>query len=209
MESDAESVNPSPVAPVAGIVLAAGRSSRMGAPKALMAVEGKSFLEHAVRVLREGGCEPVVVVLSAAGEPRQRVLASAAGALVVENPDPGAEQIASLRLGLDLLGGEVAAAMVMPVDHPLTSRETVAALIAAFDARGAPIVRPVFQEQPGHPVLFARSVWPELAEPDLDEGAREILQRHHPDIENVPVDDHGVTVDIDTPADYARDVPEK
>ncbi|HUP00032.1 MAG TPA: nucleotidyltransferase family protein [Gemmatimonadota bacterium] len=193
---------------VAGVVLAAGRSSRMGSPKPLLDLGGETFLDHAVEVLRDGGCEPVVVVLPASGKAldRERRIAAAAGAVVIENPNPGAEQIDSLRLALASLGSETAAAVVLPVDHPQAGPDVVAALIAAFRARGAPLVRPVHRGTPGHPVLFARRLWPELAEPDLVEGARDVVHRHHDEMEEVPVEEHGVTVDVNTPEEYEREV---
>lgn len=190
---------------IAGIVLAAGRSSRMGEPKALLEVEGVTFLERAVRILREGGCAPVVAVVppgEAAG--RMGALAAGGGGTAVENPDAGAEQVDSLRVGLAAIGPAAAAAVVLPVDHALARERTVAVLIAAFRASGAPIVRPDRGGRPGHPVLFARSVWSELSAPELDEGARDVVHRHREAIEDVPVDDEGVTVDINTPEEYAR-----
>lgn len=190
---------------VAGIVLAGGRSTRMGKPKALLLIEGTTFLERAIRVLAEGGCDPVVAVLSP-GEPGDGFLALArrAGARAVVNPDPEAEQIDSLRHGLHAIGPGVRGAAVLPVDHPRVRSATVAALLAAFRKSGAPVVRPVHRERPGHPVLFARELWKELEAPDLEHGARDIVHRHHAEIHEVPVDDPGIAIDVDTPEEYGR-----
>ncbi|MGH7557627.1 MAG: nucleotidyltransferase family protein [Gemmatimonadota bacterium] len=193
--------------PVAGIVLAGGRSSRMGEPKALLDVEGTSFLERAARVLAEGGCDPVFVVVPP-GETGERLLelARRAGARGIVNPEPDAEQIDSLRVGLEALEPHVVAAAVLPVDHPRVRTATIAALLAAFHASGAPIVRPIYGDRPGHPVLFARDLWTELRAPDLEEGARDVVHRHHGEIEEVPVDDPGLVIDVNTPEEYAREV---
>lgn len=192
---------------VAGIVLAAGRSSRMGRSKALLPVGDETFLESAVRTLREGGCDPVVAVLPADGDAeRLTTLVESAGGRPAVNPDPGSEQVDSLRVGLEAVGAGPAATIVLPVDFPLAGPGIVRRLIETFRARGAPIVRPIHHAQPGHPVLFARDLWAELADPDLDEGARDVVHRHHAEIEDVPVDDRGVTVDVDTPEDFAREV---
>lgn len=192
---------------VAGIVLAAGRSSRMGRSKALLPVGDETFLESAVRTLREGGCDPVVAVLPADGDAeRLTALVESAGGRPAVNPDPGSEQVDSLRVGLQAVGEGPAATIVLPVDFPLAGPGIVRRLIETFRARGAPIVRPIHHAQPGHPVLFARDLWAELAGPDLDEGARDVVHRHHAEIEDVPVDDRGVTVDVDTPEDFAREV---
>lgn len=191
---------------IAGIVLAAGRSERMGRSKALLEIGGETFLERAIGILADGGCEEIVAVLGrgeaggAAGE-----LARGRGAEPVENPR-GGEQIDSLRLGLAAVPADAAAAIVLPVDHPLADAGTVAALIAEFEASRAPIVRPVYRDRPGHPVLFARGLWPELSDPDLEAGARDVVHRHVEAIRDVPIEDRGVTVDVDTPADYRREV---
>lgn len=195
--------------PVAGIVLAGGRSRRMGEPKAFLDVEGTSFLERAARVLAEGGCHPVLAVVPP-GETGERLveLALKAGARGLVNPDADAEQIDSLRLGLSALETGIVAAAVLPVDHPRVRGTTVAALIAAFRSTGAPIVRPVCEERPGHPVVFARELWTELQAPDLEQGARDVVHRYHGQIEEVPVDDPGIVIDVNTPEEYAREVKE-
>ena len=192
---------------VAGIVLAAGRSSRMGEPKALLEVGGGTFLERAIDILVEGGCSAVTVVLGP-GETSRRAgeIARRSGAQPVENPRADAEQIDSLRIGLESLPEDAEAAVVLPVDHPLAEARTVRELVRGFRASGQPIVRPVYDEKPGHPVLFARGIWNELAEPDLAEGAREVVHRHAGEILDVAIGDRGVAVDIDTPEDYRREV---
>ncbi len=194
-------------APVAGIVLAGGRSTRMGEPKALLDMEGTSFLERAARVLAEGGCDPVLAVVPP-GETGERLLelARKAGARGIMNPQSDAEQIDSLRLGLGALEPEVVAAAVLPVDHPRVQAATITALLAAFRTSGAPIVRPTHGDHPGHPVLFARELWTELQAPDLEQGARDVVHRHQAEIEEVPVDDPGVAIDVNTLEEYTREL---
>lgn len=201
---------PRPGSAVAGVVLAAGRSSRMGRAKALLPVGEQTFLESAVRTLREGGCDPVVAVLPPNGDAGRMVaLVESAGGTPTVNPDPEAEQVDSLRRGLERLGEGPAAAIVLPVDFPLAGPGVVRRLIEAFRGRGAPIVRPIHHARPGHPVLFARDLWSELSDPGLEEGARDVVHRHHAEIEDVVVDDRGVTVDVDTPEDFAREVADR
>ncbi len=190
---------------IAGIVLAAGRSARMGSPKALLEVGDRTFLERAIGILERGGCADVIAVLGR-GEVVGRAgeLARAHGAKPVESP--GGEQIESLRLGLAAVPADAAAAVVLPVDHPLADARTVAALIGEFEATGSPIVRPVYRDRPGHPILLARGLWLEFADPALEEGARDVIHRHAEEIHDVPINDRGVTVDIDTPAEYQREI---
>lgn len=194
---------------VAGIVLAAGRSSRMGEPKALLEVGGVTFLERAVGILQKGGCTTVTAVL-APGETGRRTgdIARRKGADVVENPRADTEQVDSLRIGLERLPQDADAAVVLPVDHPLAEARTVRELIRGFRASGQPIVRPVYHDRPGHPVLFGRAIWKELSAPDLGEGARDVIHAHAEEILDVAIGDRGVSVDIDTPEDYRREMGE-
>ena len=190
---------------IAGIVLAAGRSRRMGEPKAFLRLEGRSFLERAVAALREGGCgEGVVVVGPPLDEVARRTAdaAEALGARVAVNPDPGAEQVDSLRAGLRALGAEVTAAAMLPVDVPEVSPALVRALIAALRAADAPVAVPAREGKHGHPVLFARRVWPELLADPLPEGARTVVHAHREALAEVPVPT--LAADVDTPEDFRR-----
>lgn len=195
---------------VVGIVLAAGRSQRMGEPKPLLEIDGQTFLERAITTLRSGGCASVIVVLSPSESTQtMREIAESAGAHVVENPNSKSEPIDSLRIGLDGAPTDARAAAVLPVDHPVVRESTVAALVRAFESRGSIIVRPVFGDRPGHPIVLERSVWGELAEPDLPEGTRTVVRRHLAEIDHVVVDDPGVRANIDTPDDYARELEKR
>lgn len=192
---------------IVGIVLAAGRSRRMGEPKPLLVFRGATFLERAVRALRGGGCERVVVVAGPDGDPVARRIAEAAraaGAEVATNPVPNAEQVDSLRAGLAALPPEAQAAVVAPADVPGMDAAAVGALVEAFRARGAPVVRATHAGRHGHPVLFARRVFPELFADPLPEGARTVIHAHAGEVEEVPVASPAVLLDVDTPADYRR-----
>ncbi|HET7460008.1 MAG TPA: nucleotidyltransferase family protein [Longimicrobium sp.] len=190
---------------IAGIVLAAGRSRRMGSPKAFLRLGERTFLERAVTALREGGCARVVVVAGPAGDPLGREVADAAaqlGADVAVNPDPASEQVDSLRAGLRALEDEAEAAVVLPVDVPGVTAELVGAVIGVFRARAAPVVQPYDGTRHGHPVLFARAVWPELLHGDLPDGARTVIHAHAAERAEVRVP--RLHADVDTPDDYRR-----
>ena len=191
----------------AGVVLTAGRSRRMGAPKALLTLEGVTFLSRIVRAIAGGGCSKVVVVTSesADGDAGARISeeSAALGAAVVLNPDPASEQIDSLRVALGSLPAGVEGIVVAPVDSPGVTPEVVAALIDAV-RQGAVVAVPTFAGRRGHPVAFSARVLPELLEPGLPEGARTILRRHESEVAELPLDEPGVLLDVDTPQDYAR-----
>lgn len=190
---------------IAGIVLAAGRSRRMGSPKAFLRLGQATFLERAVAALRSGGCDRVIVVAGPASDPPAREIADAAGHLGAEvavNPDPGSEQVDSLRAGLRVAGDDAEAAVVTPVDVPGVTAELVRAVIDAFRATAAPVVQPYDGERHGHPVLFARRVWPELLDGELPDGARTVIHAH--DAERAEVRVPRLHADVDTPDDYRR-----
>lgn len=184
---------------VAGLVLAAGRSERMGEPKPLLEIEGRTFLEATITALRDGGCTQVTAVVASSDA---ATTARSAGAGVTEGR-PDGEQIDSLRSGLDALDDNVAAAVVLPVDHPRVRPATVGTLIDAWRTESSAVVRPVHVGRPGHPTVFPRRVWAALRDPDLADGARSVVERER--VVDVPVDDPGVLVDIDTPDDLSRE----
>jgi xanthine dehydrogenase accessory factor len=202
---------------VYGIVLAAGRSARMGRPKALLPAAGGSFLAVAASVLRDGGCRRVLAVLPPAAAPKVAPdeagadpalagwLAEAAAAAacdVVAGAPAGSEQIASLRRGVEALPADAAAVVVLPVDHPAVRPATVAALIAAWRRSGAGAVRPLHAGSPGHPLLLDRRLFSDLFEGPLPEGVRTILARRPDAVVDVEVADPGILTDVDTPGEY-------
>ena len=184
---------------IAGIVLAAGRSRRMGEPKAFLRLDGITFLEHAIRALRDGGCGEVWVV---AGDDAVADAAVALGARVAMNADPAAEQIDSLRVGLRALPEHAEAAAVALVDVPEVEAATVRAVGDAFLATRAPVVVPAREGKHGHPVLFARAAWAELLDAALEGGARTVVHAHEADRVEVPVG--ALPEDVDTPDDLRR-----
>lgn len=190
---------------ICGIVLAAGRSRRMGQPKAFLRAGESTFLEHAVRVLSDGGCELVIVVTGPLSNETARQVAEDAALLdagIAVNPDPASEQADSLRIALFALPPETDAVVVAPVDVPDVSAALVASVIDAWRRTSAPVAVPARDGRHGHPVLFDRRVFRELMRTDLPEGARTIVHAHAADLAAVPVD--ALAPDLDTPEDYRR-----
>jgi len=200
---------------IAAILLAAGESRRMGSPKALLAIQGTTFLGRILETLATAPTPeigPIRVVLGArAGDIREAsapILQRFASRVEpIENPMWRKGQVSSLRVGLDGLeetGAE--AVMVALVDHPLVTPDTVAAIAAAWRSSPRSIVIPTFRDRRGHPVVFPRALWPELRNAPDQVGARAVVLAHHMEIREVPVDDEGIVKDIDTREQYATDV---
>ncbi|MFD5913985.1 NTP transferase domain-containing protein [Streptomyces massasporeus] len=190
---------------VAGLLLAAGGGRRLGGrPKALLPHRGRPLVEHAVRVLREGGCATVHVVLGAqAGDVRAR--ASLPGCVLVDNPDWEQGMGSSLRAGLDSLAGTGArAALVSLVDQPGIGPEAVARVLAAYEGEES-LVCAAYDGVRGHPVLFGAAHWTGIAATATgDRGARAYLKEHRTAIALVECGDVARPFDIDTEADLAH-----
>jgi nicotine blue oxidoreductase len=197
---------------VAGLLLAAGGGRRLGGrPKALLPYGGRPLIEHAVRVLWEGGCDAVHVVLgAAAAEVRER--ADLGGCVVVENPSWADGMGSSLRAGLASLAAGTSpaspaagAALIGLVDQPGVGAATVARVLAAAragDDLPSALVAAAYNGRRGHPVLIGASRWPGVAAGAAgDRGARTYLREHTGQTVLVECADIGDPSDIDTPAD--------
>jgi molybdenum cofactor cytidylyltransferase len=198
---------PSASAPaLAGIILAAGESSRMGRDKALLPLGPQTFVERLLSVL-QGAARPIVVVLGYHADDIESAIARAVartpGARVECNPDYRQGQLSSLKVALRALAHEsVSGAILCLVDHPAISRTVVDQLRERFADTHAPIVIPSYRGRRGHPVLFAASLFPELLAAPVSEGARVVVHAHERDIAFVDTDDDSVLWDIDRPEDY-------
>ncbi len=183
----------------AGLVLAAGSGSRFGGPKALVEIDGELLVQRAVRILAEGGCDPVVVVVGAAA---QQVRDQVPGVTCVRCEHWSEGMGASLRTGLAFL--ESAACVVALVDQPLVTSVAVRRLLAARDT-GAVAAVATYAGKPRNPVLLDASVWPEVSALAVgDQGARPWLRDNAPRVTFVPCDDVGSPFDIDTPDDLQQ-----
>jgi nicotine blue oxidoreductase len=192
---------------IAGLLLAAGGGRRLGGrPKALLTHRGRPLVEHAVRVLREGGCEVVHVVLGASAD-LVRERAELPGCVLVENPEWAEGMGSSLRAGLASLTAEalpVDAALVSLVDQPGIGAEAVARVRSAYRSRDA-LVAASYEGKRGHPVLFGVDRWAGIAAGAVgDQGARDYLKEHRDAIALVDCSDVAEPYDIDTEADLAH-----
>ncbi|MEU8248977.1 nucleotidyltransferase family protein [Nonomuraea sp. NPDC048916] len=176
---------------VAGLLLAAGQGSRLGMPKALVTYGGERLVDRGVRLLEEGGCHPVVVVLGAA-------TVQVRGAVTVRNPDWASGMGSSLRTGLAALPEAAEAVVIALVDQPFIRPEAVRRLVAA----GAEVAVATYGGRRRNPVLIARRHFAEVAELAVgDVGARPFLKAHPGLVTEVPCDGLGDPADIDTPED--------
>lgn len=178
----------------AGLLLAAGAGWRFGGPKALVELDGELLVQRGVRLLRDAGCEPVLVVLGAAAD---EVRPHVREAEVVFAEDWAEGMGASLRAGLAALTGTAATACVVAlVDQPLVRPDAVRALVRA----GGPAAVATYDGSPRNPVLLSREIWPGVAAAASgDIGARGWLRAHPELVKRVPCE--GSAFDVDTAED--------
>jgi CTP:molybdopterin cytidylyltransferase MocA len=182
----------------AGLVLAAGGSTRMGRPKLLLRLaDGRTLLAAAVEAAAGAGLDPVVVVLGADAERTRPAVPAAPAVRVIVNERWAEGLSSSMRAGLDVCGG-ADAVLVTLADLAGQTSDRFRAVAAA--AAGAPLVVPVTSHgRATHPVLFGRSLWEELRALSGDRGAREVVRRHLGEAARVELPP---LRDVDTEADY-------
>jgi len=184
--------------PIAAIVLAAGRSTRMGRCKQLLPLNERPALQRVLDALSEGQVERMAVVLG----PQGMEVSSAAEApntILVTNPDPAGDMASSVLADLAALDSSYAAILIALADMPLIRPATIQSLIQSYRHAPCAVLVPTYRERGGHPPLFAQSVLRRLRP---GETLRDLRQRYKQDTRRLPVDDPGILLDMDTPEDY-------
>ena len=185
---------------VSAIVLAAGRSSRMGAFKPLLPFGNSTVIETCLDQLDKAGAEGIVVVLGHRGDEvreqlQQRNLAFAF------NADPDAPMSTSIARGIERVRNDAGCVLITPVDHPAVSSDTITQIIRKWKA-GHALVQPEHQGRGGHPVLIDLHYRDELQNLDPNNGLRGLFAEHRQEVLRLPVESPFVAQDMDTWDDY-------
>ncbi len=185
---------------LAAILLAAGRSTRMGGPNKLIAeISGRPLVRVAAEELLASRARPVIVVT---GHQRERVAAALKGldVVLVHNPDYADGLSTSLRAGITAVPADADGAIVCLADMPQVDAGLIERLLGAFDPeKGALIVMPTTDGKRGNPMVWSRRFFPELAAIDGDVGARNLIAQYPEAVAEVPVTGKAALVDVDTP----------
>ncbi len=187
---------------VAAIILAAGRSKRMGAFKPLLPFGPKTVIETCIENMRSGGVETVVVVLGQG--PRADELKTHlqnSNVIFAINPDPESEMSASIACGVRVLPEGIQAVIINPVDHAAVPGEVVAVLLSEWK-QGARLVKPTWNQRGGHPVLIDLEFRAELLTLDPDGGLKSFFSHRQEQVRRVAVNSNYIARDMDTWDDY-------
>jgi len=192
---------------IIAVILSAGESSRMGRPKALLPVDGETFIEKIVGALARTRVGKIIVVLGHDAETLKRRLEHLAVAFLV-NADYKSGQLSSLQTAVRRLQSdrECDGMLVHLVDHPYISSTLVDMMIERFYESNKLIVVPRCQGKRGHPVIFSRALFAELLNAPLNQGAKAVVNAHRDETLEIETDDPGIAVDIDTPELYRQHV---
>ncbi len=180
----------------AGVILAAGESSRMGRDKALLPYANTTFLEHLIQLFLSH-VSPVVVVLGHHADLIRAALPSLPGLEIVVNPNYPAGQLSSLQTGLRTVTAD--SVLLTLVDHPAVAGSTLDRLLAHPHA---PLVIPRYRNRRGHPILLAGGLIGEILALPPEATAKQVIHSHLSEAILLDLDDPGILRDIDTPEDY-------
>ncbi len=179
----------------------------MGRPKALLPIDGQTFIERIVAALKQSGLERIVVVLGFnADEMRQKIAPLPVEIVVNSNYQQG--QLSSLQSAIRYLESDqnCEGMMVHLVDHPYIDPKLVGVMLRQFSETKSLIVVPRHQGKRGHPVIFSRTLFGELLDAPTDQGAEAVVNAHRDETLVIDTEDIGVTLDIDTPELYRQHV---
>jgi len=189
---------------IVGIILAAGKSERMGRPKTLLPFAGETVLGAVYKRLKSSSLNAVRVVL---GHRAQEILKKVElpDEEVVINTDYEQGMLSSVKAALKTAESlHPRGVLLYPVDHPDVSLKAIERLLEGFRSSGKAIVLPLFQGRRGHPVLFGSELFAELLAAPPDVGARQVVRSNPDKILEIEVGEPGVVLDIDTPEDFMR-----
>jgi molybdenum cofactor cytidylyltransferase len=209
MENKQASPNPQPPTPnplfISGVILAAGKSTRMGRPKQLLPLRGRPLLQHVIDAAAGSRLDEILLVLGHRADEVRAAIEIPDRMRIIFNAEFEAGQSSSLQVGLHSVDARAAAAAILLGDQPQISTELIDCVIQAFASDPAPILRPVFASSngcvPGHPVILQRSVWSDVMRLLGDEGARSLISAHPESVRELTIEGEAPR-DIDTQADF-------
>lgn len=197
---------------ITAIILAAGKSSRMGSPKMLLSWGGITIVEHVISVFAKAGVNNILVITGGAREQVEAIIRECQKKYPVQsvfNADYMAgDMLSSMQCGLRYLSEKDSeAALIGLGDQPQVQERSVRLLCEAYSQTQSPLVVPSFHMRRGHPWLVARKLWDEVIAMQSAQTPRDFLNAHAKDIHYVEMDTPTILADLDTPEEYLKFKP--
>jgi molybdenum cofactor cytidylyltransferase len=188
---------------ITAIILAAGRSARMGQPKMLLPWGKSTVLQTVISTVQAGGVDDILVVTGGSRQQIEMLIGKSVQTIFNEDYEKG-EMLSSIQVGLTAKMREASAALICLGDQPQIQERSVRRVCDAFLASKSNIVVPSYEMQRGHPWLVARSLWDELLGMKSPQTPRDFLKKYARKIHYVEVDTPSIIEDLDTPEDYLK-----
>ena len=192
---------------ISTIILAAGKSSRMGQPKMLLPWGDRTVLTHVISVFQNAEVEDILVVTGGFREQVEELVSGSNVKTVFNNEFEKSEMLTSIQCGLRALTRQTQAVLIGLGDQPQVQEGTVRKVCEAFRESKSNLVVPSYRMRRGHPWLVARPLWEEILEMQPPQSPRDLLNGHTQEIEYVTIDNPSIMQDLDTPEDYLKFKP--
>ena len=192
---------------IVAVVLSAGESSRMGRPKALLPIDGQTFIERIVAALKQTKVGKIIVILGHNARELEAKISHLPVKILI-NTDYKQAQLSSLQLAVRDLQADADCdgMLVHLVDHPYLAPALVQEMIRRFYETKKRIIVPKFHGKRGHPVIFSNALFGELLSAPMAEGAKAVVNAHRAETLEIDTQEEGIAVDIDTPELYQQHV---
>jgi molybdenum cofactor cytidylyltransferase len=192
---------------IVAVVLSAGESSRMGQPKALLPIDGQTFIEKIVAALKQTKVGKIIVILGHNARELEAKISHLPVRILI-NSDYKQGQLSSLQLAVRYLqaDSDCDGMLVHLVDHPYLAPALVEEMIRRFYETKKGIIVPKFHGKRGHPVIFSNALFGELLSAPIDVGAKSVVNAHRAETLEIDTQEEGIAVDIDTPELYQQHV---
>lgn len=176
----------------------------MGTPKALLNIGNTTFIQHIIETVESVGLTNNVVVLGFESQTIRETLSSFRGTIIVNEAwEQG--QLSSIMAGLNVLEQiSCDGVLIYPVDHPMISATLIQKMLESFQVANKKVVIPTYKGKRGHPIIISADLFTEINNASLNVGLREVVRAHKVDICEVPTEEEGVLINIDTPKDYQK-----
>ncbi len=185
------------------VILAAGDSTRMGYPKALLPFGERTFVTQILDIVKGVSLHPPCLILGRHAPAIEPIIADQ-GCIVLINPDPEKGQLSSIQLAVGHFQPSCGGCLIWPVDQPAVSMTLVQDLVRLFCRSEPALAMPLCRQKRGHPAIFHRRLFDELLAEPTGKGLKELVYRHQHETALLETDEVATIEDIDTPADFMK-----